>query len=322
MTIIVSAFWIFIIAFFVLELVLYALNTIRYPNRSKIRKRLKRLSEDDFVPEPSDILRKRVLSDVRVLDRILRHIPGVQALDRLVQQANSKYSTGFYILFGLFLGSTGYLVGSMVVQNPFFAPIIGLALTAFPIFVLHRKKKQRMAKFQRQLPEALELVARALKAGHAFSSGLKLAADEFDDPLGPEFQAALDEINFGVSVTDALKNLTTRVDCPELRFFVVSVIVQRDTGGNLAEIIENLARLIRERFKFEGKVRVLSAEGKLSAMVLVALPFAITLVLQFINPDYMDTLFSEPSGRMVIGVAIITMLMGIIVIRKMIKIRV
>jgi len=149
-----------------------------------------------------------------------------------------------------------------------------------------------------------------------------LAADEFDDPLGPEFQACLDEINFGVSVADALKSLTTRVDCPELRFFVVSVIVQRDTGGNLAEIIENLARLIRARFKFEGKVRVLSAEGKLSAMVLVALPFAITLVLQFINPDYMDTLFSEPSGRMVIGVAIITMLMGIIVIRKMIKIRV
>ena len=322
MTIIVSAFWIFIIAFFVLELVLYAVNTIRYPNRSKIRKRLKRLSEDDFVPEPSDILRKRVLSDVRVLDRILRHIPGVQALDRLVQQANSKYSAGFYILFCLFLGSTGYLVGSMVVQNPFFAPIIGLALTAFPIFVLHRKKKQRMAKFQRQLPEALELVARALKAGHAFSSGLKLAADEFDDPLGPEFQATLDEINFGVSVTDALKNLTTRVDCPELRFFVVSVIVQRETGGNLAEIIENLARLIRERFKFEGKVRVLSAEGKLSAIVLVALPFAITLVLQFINPRYMDTLFSEPAGRMVIGVAILTMLIGIIVIRGMIKIKV
>jgi len=322
MIVIISAFWIFIIAFFVLELTLYAVNTIRYPNRSKIRKRLKRLSEDEFVIEASDILQKRVLSDVGFLDTILHHVPGIQAMDRLIQQANSTYSTGFYVLFCLFIGSSGFLVGSILVQNPFFAPIISAALTAFPIVMLHQKKKKRMAKFQRQLPEALELVARALKAGHAFSSGLKLTADEFDDPLGSEFQTALDEINFGVNITDALKNLTSRVDCSELRFFVVSVIVQRETGGNLAEIIENLARLIRERFKFEGKIRVLSAEGKLSAIVLVALPFVITLALQFISPEYMETLFSEPTGRMVIGVAMITMLMGIIVIRGMIKIKV
>src|SRR5208283_1574049 len=126
------------------------------------------------------------------------------------------------------------------------------------------KKKQRMKKFETQLPEALELVARTLRAGQAFSGGLGIVSEEFDDPIGTEFERTLDEINFGVSVGEALKNLTLRVDCPDLRFFVVSVSIQRESGGNLSEIIENIAHIVRERFKLMGKIRVLAAEGKMS----------------------------------------------------------
>ena len=133
----------------------------------------------------------------------------------------------------------------------------------------------RTEKFKKQMPDGLDLVARALKAGHAFSGGISMAAEEFDDPLGPEFAEMLDEINFGVSVPEALKNLTNRIECEELKYFVMGVILQRETGGNLAELIETLANLIREKFKFEGKVRTLSAEGKLSAIILSALPFLV-----------------------------------------------
>ncbi|UCE74962.1 MAG: type II secretion system F family protein, partial [Methanomassiliicoccales archaeon] len=158
--------------------------------------------------------------------------------------------------------------------------------------------------------------------GHAFSSGMKLAADEFDDPLGPEFEATLDEVNFGVSVPDALKNLSSRVDCPDLRYFVVSVIIQRETGGNLAEIIESIAHLIRERFKLKGRIRVLAAEGKLSAMTLVALPFFVFIALRFISPDYINALVADPMGKAMAIAGAFLMIIGIFVMKRMTQIKV
>jgi tight adherence protein B len=187
---------------------------------------------------------------------------------------------------------------------------------------LHLLKQKRIEKFRSQFPEALDLIARALKAGHSFNSGMKLAADEFDDPLGPEFDETLGEINFGVSVTNALKNLTKRIECLELKYFVVAVILQRETGGNLSEITERLANLIREKFKFQGKVRTLSAEGRLSAVILVLIPFVFATYLHFSNPEYMGLLFSEPIGRIMVGAAVILMAIGILVMKKMVTIKV
>ena len=154
------------------------------------------------------------------------------------------------------------------------------------------------------------------------NSGMKLAADEFDDPLGPEFDETLGEINYGVSVTNALKNLAKRIECPELKYFVVAVILQRETGGNLAELIESLANLIRKNYEFQGKVRTLSAEGKLSAIILVAIPFLFALYLYLSQPKYLNLLFSRPVGRIMLGAACIMMAVGIIVIKRMVKIRV
>ena len=177
-----------------------------------------------------------------------------------------------------------------------------------------------MKKFERQLPEALGLIARALRAGQAFPSGLKMVADEFDDPIGTEFKETLDEINFGVSVTDALKALSSRIECTDLKFFVISVIIQKESGGNLAEILENIAGIIRERFKIQGRIQSLAAEGKLSAYILVALPFAIALVFLIINPEYIKLLLSDIIGEIMIIFAIVMMSIGILVMRKMIRI--
>jgi tight adherence protein B len=177
-------------------------------------------------------------------------------------------------------------------------------------------------KFKRQLPDGMDLIARALKAGHAFTGGMSLAADEFDDPLGPEFAETLDEINYGVSVGDALKNLAARVDCGEIRYFVVGVILQRETGGNLAELMETLATLIRERFKFDGKVKTLAAEGKLSAIILILLPIGIFGYLWLTNPNFLAPLITEPAGKFMILGAIVMMIMGALVMKKMVDIKV
>jgi tight adherence protein B len=227
---------------------------------------------------------------------------------------------GFFILLTLVLGTSGFLVSSALIHNPFLPFIVGGGLATLPALYVLRKKKKRMAKFEKQLPEALELIARALRAGHAFTSGMKLAATEFGDPLGPEFDATLDEINFGQSVPDALKFLAQRVDCADLKFFIVSVILQRETGGNLAEIIENLAHLIRERFKFRGKVRVLSAEGRLSAIILMILPILLGLFLVTFHTEVVSPLWLDPVGRILAVTEAILMVSGFIMIRKIIKV--
>ena len=311
---------IFAVSIFVIEMLFYAYKTIH--NRKKIRTRLKTFSYKESKNELPDILQKKVLSDVPLLNKILLRVPGRQYLDRLLQQANTQYPLGAFILLTIFLAITSCCVSCLITRNKVFVVIITLLLAGTPFFYLCLKKKKRMEKFQRQLPEGLELIARSLKAGHAFPSSMKMAADEFEDPLGPEFEETINEINFGVNVPDALKNLANRINCPDLKFFVISVILQRETGGNLAEIIESLAYIIRERFKLYGKIRTLAAEGKISAIILGSLPFFIMLVLHFTSPAYIHILFSDPAGKIILGIAAFMMALGILVMKKMVNIKV
>lgn len=320
MNILVLGLMIFAISLFILELFLYAFRLIRYPDRQEVRKRLSALESYDSGGTTQNLLKTRILSDVPFLNRVLPSIPGAVRLDFMIKQANLKYTLGFFALCSMLLGLTGYLLGSVLTENIFLAILISSALTCLPFYYVRIKKKKRMAEFERQLPEGLGLIARALQAGHAFTSAMKFASDEFEDPLGPEFVETLDEINFGVNVTDALKNLTTRVDCPDLSFFVVSVILQRDTGGNLAEIIENIAQLIRERFKFRGKVRTLTAEGRLTAGVLIAIPFALFGFMFLMSRSYVEVLIVDPLGKNMLAGAGFMIIVGIFVIRRIINV--
>ena len=323
MNIYVIAVLIFIISIAVIEMLLYALRVAKNPDRAKIRKKLRKMSYDPKLDEDTtDIQRKVVYSEINALNEILRRITLLERLNKLLYQSNAKYKAGFYLLLSVLIGASVYLVINFLGYAYFVSIPAGIAGLVSPFLYLKRKKKKRMAKFMAQLPEALDLVARSMKAGHAFSTGLKLASEEFDDPLGPEFDVALDEINFGVSVPDALRKMTHRVDCPDLNFFVVAVVLQRETGGNLAEIIENIATLIRERFKFFGKVRTLAAEGVLSMWVLIALPFGIVGALTFMNPTYIATLFEDTLGHIMIGVALFMMLIGYFVMKKICQIKV
>ncbi|SPQ00492.1 Type II secretion system protein [Candidatus Sulfobium mesophilum] len=287
-----------------------------------IRRRLRTLSAGSARSDGVDILRKKIFSEIPWLNRVLIKITMVHGMNRLLEQANSRMPVSFYFFLSILFASAGYATGvGMRIHSPVIIVMAILSGIA-PFLYLYFKKQKRMQKFLEHLPEALELIARALKAGHSFSGGLKMAAEEFGDPIGTEFDKTLSEINFGVGIADALKNFANRVDCPDLQFFVVSVLIQRETGGNLAEILEKIAYLIRERFKLHGRVRALAAEGKLSAIVLILLPPLMALYFLLIRPEYIGLLFEDRIGiTMVIG-ATIMMTIGVLTMKKMVTIKV
>jgi len=323
MSIYVIAALIFIISIIVIEMLLYAFRTAKNPDRARIRKKLRKVTYNPRVSEEDqDITRKVIYSEIKAFDEVLRRITLMERLNKLIYQANAKYPAGFFITLSVLLGVTAFAVASLLGYSYLVSFPVTLVALASPFLYLLKKKRNRMARFMSQLPEALDMLARSLKAGHAFSTGMKLAADEFGDPLGPEFEVALDEINFGVPVADALRKMTQRVDCTDLNFFVVAVILQRETGGNLAQIIENIATLIRERFTFAGKVKALTAEGVLSMWILLALPFFVAGVLTLMSPEYITALYEETLGQIMIGVALVMMTIGYVIMKNMVKIEV
>ena len=200
-----------------------------------------------------DIVKTRVLSDVSIINRILNGIPFLKKLDELTIQANVKQPIGVFLLLAPLVGAALFWLVNQQFHNQIVAGLAGLFGLSVPFLYLIMLKQKRVEKFRTQLPEGLELMARALKAGHALTGSMKLAADEFSDPLSSEFAETLDEVNFGVDMPRALNNLTKRIDCPEVRYFTVALILQRETGGNLSELLEKLAELMRKKFEFHLK---------------------------------------------------------------------
>jgi tight adherence protein B len=190
------------------------------------------------------------------------------------------------------------------------------------LLFLKVKRTRRLRTFEEQFPEALDLISRALKAGHAFATGLKMAADELPEPVGPEFRKTFDEQNFGLPMKDALDNLAHRIPILDVRFFVTAVLIQRETGGNLSEILENLGFVVRERFKILRQVRVYTAHGRFTGYVLLALPAVLGIALSFINPEHMNLLFREPMGHMLLVIALVMQVIGFLWIKQVIKIEV
>jgi tight adherence protein B len=229
---------------------------------------------------------------------------------------------GVIVLLALVLALAGFSLSVLATKNRPISLLIAGLLGSAPFLYILFKRRRRIRKFERQLPDALDLMSRSLKAGHAFSTGIHVVAQEFDDPVGTEFHRVERQVRLGASVEQALKALTERVSCPDLRFFTVAVTIQRETGGNLAEILENISSLIKGRFKLKGRVRALTAEGRFTAIALVALPFGVALVLSLINPQYVRVLLQDPLGKMLVFLALLMMGIGVITIKRMIDVKV
>lgn len=313
---------IFVLAIVVIELLRFSIRNMQTARHARIRKRLRRFTYVEGGRNGTEIYKTRTYSDISWLNALLKRVLFVARIDRLIIQANAKYPVGFYLLLSLFLASAGYYAVFVITRIEPYAVIVAVTAFFLPYVSLSRKKARRIEKFRKQLPDALGLVARSLKAGHSFAGGLGMAAEELDDPIGPEFSEVLSEVNYGVSVSEALKSLADRIDCEELRFFVVGVILQRETGGNLAELLEMLANLIRDRYKFDGKVRTLTAEGRLSMWILIALPILMGIFLFIRNPNFINPLLTEPIGKLMILFSVLGMIVGGFVMRRMVKLKV
>jgi tight adherence protein B len=224
------------------------------------------------------------------------------------------------ICAGLAFGSA--TLAGMAGLNVIIVPLVGLTFGALPFFWLLFRRKRRLQKFASQLPEALELVARALRAGHSLAAGFHLVSQEASDPIASEFGRVFEEQNLGIPFEEALNNLTERVPNLDLKFFVTAVILQRQTGGDLAEILDKIGRLIRERFAIWGQVQALTGEGRLSGIVLLALPPLLFITVYRMNPDYLSLLFTDELGKKMLVGGIVMQLLGALAIRKIVNIRV
>ncbi|MGB9128259.1 MAG: type II secretion system F family protein [Thiobacillus sp.] len=298
-----------------------AWNAYRGPEAKRIERRLRAMSAGEGAEQVS-IVKKRLLAQTPALERLLLALPRVHQLDRLLLQSGVRLNVAGF--FGLTLLSTGIGLGlALAIHLPLFAALaVALALAMLPTFYVYYAKLQRLQTIETQLPDALDLMGRALRAGHAFSSALKMVGDEMPDPVASEFRITFDEINYGISLQDALTNLATRVPITDMRYFVIAVLIQRETGGNLAELLDNISALIRARLKLLGTVRVLSAEGRLSAWILTILPFALAVLINFINPGFMALLWKDPAGLKLVGTALVLMIVGIFWMWRVIRIRV
>ena len=299
----------------------------RVPAMMMRRKLDARLQEITFGDKPESEPAKALLKTLNqgplpALDRAFGETARGRSLAGWIEQSGTKASLSSVLLMACIAGViTGFLTATF--SRAPIAMLAGFALGAsVPFLVLRIKRGRRMRAFEEQFPEALDLISRALKAGHAFATGLKMVADEMPEPVGPEFRKTFDEQNFGLPLKDALENLTVRIPLLDVRFFSTAVLIQRETGGNLSEILDNLAHVVRERFKILRQVRVYTAHGRLTGYVLLALPAFLSIALMFINPEHMNLLFRERMGQMMLMAAIVMQTFGFLWIKKIVKIEV
>jgi tight adherence protein B len=272
---------------------------------------------------PLSIERAKRTGRMASADRtLLNTLPGGIKLDNYVRSAAVGIGPAALIATSLALFVIGYIIPVVMVKPWIFGLLLASILSVIPWFWLGRKRNQRIQLFERQIPEALDLMSRALRSGHAFPTAVKMVADEMPNPIAQEFRQLFDESNFGVPINDALMNLADRVPVDDMRYFVIAVMIQRESGGNLAELLDNISAIVRGRLKLLGEVRTLSAEGKMSAWVLGALPFALGLVVNLVNPKFMSVLWTDPTGQKMVGGALFLMFLGVLVMRKIIQIRV
>lgn len=268
------------------------------------------------------LLKQRKLSDSHDLDNFLRKIPVAHALDTQLQQAGSAINVSNLLAYCGAGMVVGLLLGLALTGSWLTALAIAMIGALIPFVMLNWQRSRRLQQIQQQLPEVADLIARSLRAGHALPATMQMVAEEMPEPIAGEFRQVADEINFGLGLHVAMQNLSRRVPIDDLRFLVVAVLIQRDTGGNLAELMQNMSYLIRERLKLLGQISALSAEGRLSGWILFLMPVAMALLLSVINPDYLFRLVEDPAGRIALGIAAVQMLLGGLWMRTIVQLRV
>jgi tight adherence protein B len=288
----------------------------------RIARRLRLMSgaqEDNG--ERVSILKQRRFAKSEWLDRRLHRMRMAHGVDRLLLQSGLKWSVEYFLAATGLALVAALTIGMLQPMPPPLLLMITMLFVSAPLMLLRRARTARLRRIERQLPEAADFLARAMRAGHSFNNVLQMVGNELPEPLASEFRTAHQEINYGVPMNEALHNLAERVPLTDLRYLVIAVVIQRESGGNLAEILGNISHIIRERLKLAGKVRVLSAEGRLSAWILASLPFVMMGVMMLVNRTYVSTLWTHPMGIRMLWVGAMMILLGGLWTRRIVRIR-
>lgn len=297
----------------------------RYRQDKEISRQLRNLvtrdSADEQSSPPDSVLRARQRdAGPDWLQAILRFVPRRQDLLNLLEQAESDWSVGVFVLLTFGLTAAVGLSVSLVSESAVTPLVLGAIGGTLPYAYLRRRRTKRYQAFEEHFPEAIELLARSLRAGHAILTGLEVVAQESPSPVDQEFRQVFEEQRFGLPMRESLLGLADRIDTVDVRMFVTAVMIQRESGGNLAEILDGLGELIRERFKFRRQLRVYTAQGRMTGYLLAALPVLVGLALFTINRDYMIVLFVEPGGRMLLMATVFFQIVGFLWIRRIVNI--
>jgi len=288
--------------------------------RKRLEGRLKAVAALEQRNEIANLIREKYLKELSPLQRSLESLPGMPRLARMIEQAGHSVLAHRLVLLSLILAVCAIVIVWTLLRMPAAAVMAGLIVGWAPYVKIMRDRNRRMQQFEEQMPEAIDVVRRALQAGHPFSATLKLVAEDMQEPIAGEFSQTFADISYGNDVRRAMLGLLERVPSVTVMAFVTSVLVQKETGGNLAEILEQIAKVIRGRFRFHRKVRTLSAEGRMSAWVLAMVPLVMFAVISLTTPDYLPVLFDDPLGKKLVSAAFVMGVLGIWWIRRIIRI--
>lgn len=269
-----------------------------------------------------DILRNDSYSTIPWLNRLFGNLTPAARLRKLIIEAGLNWTVGALLLGSLVAFVVAYWVSELFGLNRAIAPIVAFVALIFPYSFLYVKRKRQFQKFTTLLPDAMDLVSRALRAGHSLTAALDLVGQEIADPVGKEFRRVSEEQNLGLPLRDALLNLADRVPMPDVRFLVAAMLIQRETGGNLVEVLDKTTSLLRDRIRLQGEVRIYTAQGRLTGWILCLLPVFLFFALTAINPNYTAPLLNEPAGQHLLIAGSVLMLLGILAIRKIVQIKV
>jgi len=292
------------------------------PRQRRLDQRIQQMLVHGPQEGSTAIVQQRFLSRSGRIDRWLARVPGLQALDRFLSQADWPFDVSQTMLLGALLLSLSALLGAVLGFHVLLIAMLMLLVLLGAIQYIRYRIGQRIKAMEHQLPDALDLMARALQSGHAFVSALQITASESRPPMAVELRKVFDEINLGMSVQLAMGHLASRIQSKEIGHFVVAVLIQNETGGNLADVLRKTATLIRERQKMAGVVRVLSAEGRISAWILSVMPFLLAFALYLINPEFISVLWKEQIGRVMLGISSGLMLAGVFWMSRLVQIKV
>jgi len=317
----------FLVFLFALFLVLGAFLLATQGSDTKRARLQKRLSEALLYSSQTEdveiiLARTELMSEIPFLNRTLVNLQSALHLKRMLDQADLQITPSKLIMFSVMAGMLAAMAAGVATGMLPLMILVGLVTASLPFLYVLFMRRKRLNMFLELLPDALDLVSRALSAGHAFSEALHMVATEMPDPISAEFQKTYEEQNLGLSLKLALENLTQRIPLLDLKMCVTAIMIQRETGGNLAEILEKVAYTIRERFRIMGDLKTLTTSSRMSAWLLCGLPIAVSLVITIMNPDYMSVLWRDPRGHVLIAIALFMQLTGMLIVRKILNIKI